>query len=52
MAKKETEKKEKTTVEEKVEKNTKKEVKKDTKKNVHEVVIKIDGEAWSSKRYL
>jgi trigger factor len=26
---------------------TKKEVKKDTKKNVHEVVIKIDGEAWS-----
>ena len=47
MAKKETEKKEKTTVEEKVEKNTKKEVKKDTKKNVHEVVIKIDGEAWS-----
>ena len=47
MAKKETEKKEKTTVEEKVEKNTKKEVKKDTKKNVHEVVIKIDGEAWT-----
>ena len=36
MAKKETEKKE-----------TKKEVKKDTKKNVHEVVIKIDGEAWT-----
>ena len=28
-------------------KETKKEVKKDTKKNVHEVVIKIDGEAWS-----
>ena len=36
MAKKETEKKE-----------TKKEVKNDTKKNVHEVVIKIDGEAWT-----
>lgn len=47
MAKKETEKKEKTTVEEKVEKDTKKETKKDSKKNVHEVVIKIDGEAWS-----
>ena len=47
MAKKETEKKEKTTiVEEKVEKDTKKETKKDSKKNVHEVVIKIDGEAW------
>ena len=47
MAKKETEKKEKTTiVEEKVEKDTKKEIKKDSKKNVHEVVIKIDGEAW------
>ena len=36
MAKKETEKKE-----------VKKEEKKDTKKNVHEVVIKIDGEAWT-----
>ena len=36
MAKKETEKKE-----------VKKETKKDTKKNVHEVVIKIDGEAWT-----
>lgn len=47
MAKKETEKKEKTTVEEKVEKDTKKETKKDSQKNVHEVVIKIDGEAWS-----
>ena len=47
MAKKETEKKEKTTiVEEKVEKDNKKETKKDSKKNVHEVVIKIDGEAW------
>ena len=43
MAKKETEKKEKTTVK----KETKKEVKNDTKKNVHEVVIKIDGEAWT-----
>ena len=43
MAKKETEKKEKTTEK----KETKKEVKKDTKKNVHEVVIKIDGEAWT-----
>ena len=37
MAKKETEKKE-----------VKKEEKKDTKKNVHEVVIKIDGEAWTN----
>lgn len=36
MAKKETEKTE-----------IKKEVKKDNKKNVHEVVIKIDGEAWT-----
>lgn len=51
MAKKETEKKEKTTiVEEKVEKDTKKETKKDSKKNVHEVVIKIDGEAWIKAR--
>ena len=41
MAKKE-EKKEKTTVK----KETKKEEKKDVKKNIHEVVIKIDGEAW------
>ena len=30
---------------------TKKEEKKDTKKNVHEVVIKIDGEAWSKALY-
>ncbi len=36
MAKKETEKK-----------DVKKEEKKDSKKNVHEVVIKIDGEAWT-----
>ncbi|HIR49169.1 MAG TPA: trigger factor [Candidatus Faecimonas gallistercoris] len=42
MAKKETEKLEKTTVKE----ETKGKTKKDTKKNVHEVVIKIDGEAW------
>ena len=39
MAKKETKKVE--------EKNEVKETKKDTKKNVHEVVIKIDGDAWT-----
>ena len=39
MAKKETKKVD--------EKKEVKETKKDTKKNVHEVVIKIDGDAWT-----
>ena len=39
MAKKETKKVE--------EKKEVKETKKDTKKNIHEVVIKIDGDAWT-----